>query len=86
MNRDLVIREIQASETKTHLLQILDEVERGETVIITRHGRPIALLTRPPATAPGPKLGTLRGKIRYNPGWDDPMTDEEFEEFSGGEL
>ena len=44
MNRDLVIREIQASETKTHLLQILDEVERGETVIITRHGRPIARL------------------------------------------
>ena len=38
------MREIQASEAKTHLPQILDEVERGETVIITRHGRPIARL------------------------------------------
>jgi len=36
------MRDIQASEAKTHLLQILDEVERGETVRITRHGRPIA--------------------------------------------
>ena len=36
------MREIQASEAKTHLPQILDEVERGETVRITRHGRPIA--------------------------------------------
>ncbi|HEV2100402.1 MAG TPA: type II toxin-antitoxin system prevent-host-death family antitoxin [Stellaceae bacterium] len=36
------MREIQASEAKTHLPQILDEVERGETVIITRHGRAIA--------------------------------------------
>lgn len=36
------MREIQASEAKMHLPQILDEVERGETVIITRHGRPIA--------------------------------------------
>jgi prevent-host-death family protein len=38
------VREIQASEAKTHLPQILDEVERGETVIITRHGRAIARL------------------------------------------
>jgi prevent-host-death family protein len=36
------MREIQASEAKIHLPQLLDEVERGETLIITRHGRPIA--------------------------------------------
>lgn len=38
------MREIQASEAKTHLLSLLDEVERGETLIITRHGKPIARL------------------------------------------
>jgi prevent-host-death family protein len=38
------MREIQASEAKTHLPQLLDEVERGETLIITRHGRAIARL------------------------------------------
>jgi prevent-host-death family protein len=38
------MREIQASEAKMHLPQILDEVERGETVLITRDGRPIARL------------------------------------------
>lgn len=37
-----IMRDIQASEAKTHLPQILDAVERGETVRITRHGRPIA--------------------------------------------
>jgi prevent-host-death family protein len=36
------MREIPASEAKTHLPSLLDEVERGETVIITRHGRAIA--------------------------------------------
>jgi prevent-host-death family protein len=36
------MREVQASEAKVHLPQLLDEVERGETLIITRHGRPIA--------------------------------------------
>ena len=38
------MREVQASEAKTHLPRLLDEVERGETIIITRHGRAIARL------------------------------------------
>ena len=38
------MREVQASEAKTHLPQLLDEVERGETIVITRHGTPIARL------------------------------------------
>ena len=36
------MREIQASEAKARLPQLLDDVERGETLIITRHGRAIA--------------------------------------------
>jgi prevent-host-death family protein len=38
------MREIQASDAKTHLPRLLDDVERGETLIITRHGRAIARL------------------------------------------
>lgn len=40
-----IMRTIQASEAKTHLLRLLDEVERGETVVITRHGKPVARLS-----------------------------------------
>ena len=36
------MREIKASEAKTHLSSLLDEVERGETLVITRRGKPIA--------------------------------------------
>jgi prevent-host-death family protein len=36
------MREIQASDAKAHLSRLLDEVERGETIVITRHGRAIA--------------------------------------------
>ena len=35
---------IGAYEAKTHLPRLLDEVERGRTVVITRHGRPVARL------------------------------------------
>ena len=33
---------IQASEAKTHFLRILDDVERGETITITRRGKVVA--------------------------------------------
>ena len=36
--------EIGAFEAKTHLSHLLDQVERGETITITRHGKPVARL------------------------------------------
>jgi prevent-host-death family protein len=48
IDRPKVMREIQASVAKTHLAQLLDEVERGETIVITRHGRAIARLIPDP--------------------------------------
>lgn len=35
---------IGAFEAKTHLSALLDRVEAGEEVVITRHGRPVARL------------------------------------------
>lgn len=35
---------VQASEAKTHLPELLDKVEQGETIVITRHGRAVARL------------------------------------------
>jgi prevent-host-death family protein len=43
------MREIQASEAKTHLPRLLDDVERGATLIITRHGRRIARIVPEPS-------------------------------------
>jgi len=36
------MREIQASEGQIQFSQLLDDVERGETMVITRHGRRVA--------------------------------------------
>ncbi len=38
------MREVGAFDAKTHLSEILDAVERGETIIVTRRGKPIAKL------------------------------------------
>jgi prevent-host-death family protein len=38
------VRTVGAFEAKTHLSALLEEVERGEEVVITRHGKAIARL------------------------------------------
>jgi len=43
------MREVGAFEAKNTLGALLDLVERGEEVIITRRGRPVARLVREPA-------------------------------------
>lgn len=38
---------VGAYHAKTHLAQLLDRVEKGERITITRHGRPVADLVPP---------------------------------------
>lgn len=43
------MREVGASKARTHFSALLDEVARGETIIITKRGRAVARLTPPEA-------------------------------------
>ena len=45
------MRSVPATEAKAHLAQLLSVVERGQSIAITRHGKPIAHLV--PAAAQG---------------------------------
>jgi prevent-host-death family protein len=38
------MKHVKSSDAKARFSELLDEVERGETVVITRHGKPIAHL------------------------------------------
>jgi prevent-host-death family protein len=49
---------VGAFEAKTHLSALLDRVEKGETITITRHGKPVAELA--PVT---PKLIPLGKRV-----------------------
>ena len=40
-------------QARTQLSQLLDEVEQGEIVTITRHGRPVAVLAPVESARPG---------------------------------
>jgi antitoxin (DNA-binding transcriptional repressor) of toxin-antitoxin stability system len=48
---------IGAHDAKTRLSELLDRVERGEEIVITRHGRAIARLSR---VTPGHDVAAAR--------------------------
>lgn len=43
------MRQVGVYDAKTQLPRLLDDVERGETITITRHGRPVARLVPVPS-------------------------------------
>lgn len=57
------MRTLQASEVKTHLLRILDDVERGESVVVTRHGKPVARIT-PERSSDNERVPRAREEMR----------------------
>ena len=69
--------EVSTAEAKNRLSELIRAVEDGEQVVITRHGRPVAQLARPPVEPRKARFDGMKGRIRLLPGWDDPMTEEE---------
>jgi prevent-host-death family protein len=55
-------RTVGAYEAKTHLPRLLDEVAAGETITITKHGVPVALLV--PATQARADLSSTIAQLR----------------------
>ena len=45
----MIVTSMSASEARAALPELLNRVENGEEVTITRHGRPVAVLVRPDA-------------------------------------
>jgi prevent-host-death family protein len=52
-------RSLTATEAKAKILALLDEVEAGDEIEITRHGRPVARLV--PASGPHALKGRFEG-------------------------
>lgn len=66
-------REITATQFKARCLRLLDEVaETGETLVVTKHGRPVARV-EPPL-----RPDDLRGSVKFN------ISDDELIHFSMG--
>ena len=52
-------------EAKTHLPQLLEGVVRGEKILITMHGQPVAMLVPPPREAKQDVKETVKEMLEF---------------------
>ncbi len=78
---------VNVGEAKTHLSRLLAQVEEGEEVVIARNGKPVAQLVpceREQAKPRGkPIFGSLKGKIKLDDSFFDPLPEEELRLWEG---
>lgn len=64
---------VNLADAKARLSELLDKVEAGEELVITRHGRPVARLTAVHAPKkPVPSLAAFRARM---PKWRQASAD-----------
>lgn len=59
-------------EAKTQLSRIVERVERGEEIVISRAGVPVAKLVPLTGVARRTGRGSLRGQLTLADDWDSP--------------
>lgn len=76
--------QVNIHEAKTQLSRLIELVEQGETVIIARHGKPVAELVR--VRRQGLPLGIAQDEPIVPPGdqWWQPLSPEEAEDWVEG--
>ncbi|MBC6448881.1 type II toxin-antitoxin system Phd/YefM family antitoxin [Actinokineospora xionganensis] len=63
-------------EAKTNLSRIIDRVEHGEEIIISRAGTPVAKVIPLPRKTRRSSYGILKGRIAVAGNWDSPEVNE----------
>jgi prevent-host-death family protein len=77
------VAQVSLYEAKTRLSRLVDRALRGDEIVITRHGRPVARLVPATRVRSPRRLGSLRGKIRVAADFDAPLSDEVLASFEG---
>ena len=70
--------DVSIAEAKNRLPELIRAVEDGEKIILTRHGKPVAQIAPPPPERRRIRLGGMRHRIQFLPGWDAPIDTDRF--------
>jgi prevent-host-death family protein len=74
---------VSVHEAKTHLSRLLREISQGGEVEITNRNRVVARLVPSEPPKKKPLLGALKGKIKLDDGFFDPLPEDELALWNG---
>lgn len=64
---------VTVSEAKAHFAELLKAVEAGKTIVVTRHGKPVARIQGVEDRVKLPRIGALKGQIWMADDFDAPL-------------
>jgi len=70
-------------KAKSQLSKLIEAVQQGETVIIAKAGKPVAVLGPLPAGTTKRVRGVLKGQIKLGPEFDEPLPADLLASFEG---
>jgi prevent-host-death family protein len=73
------VKQVNVHWAKTNLSRLLEAVDGGEEIVISRAGKPVAKLV--PFAAPGRRLGLDRGLVSIAPDFDAPLPPDVLSDF-----
>ena len=76
MSSEAVVPQFNIHDAKTNLSRIIDRVEHGEEIIISRAGTPVAKLVPLNPRAERTARGSLAGRLRLADDWDAPAVND----------
>lgn len=78
---------VTVHEAKTHLSRLLEEVEKGGEVVISRRDKPVARLVPirqvGPEVKPARRPGRMKGLIDIGPEFFEPLPEDELRLWEG---
>ena len=77
---------MNVQNAKTNFSSLLDRVVAGETIVVSRHNKPIAELRPLPKAIPMRTAGLLKGQIRWTENAFKPLDDNELADFDRSPL
>jgi prevent-host-death family protein len=73
------MKTITIHKAKTNLSRLIEDVSRGEEIIIARGKKPVAKLGPISDTSEQRKPGRLKGKFKLGPAFFEPLPPEELD-------
>ena len=84
LNRVMTMDTVSLQDLERDPAGLLDRVEAGECLVVSRGGRPVAELRPLTPAAPGPRpFGLARGSFTVPPDFDAPLPDDLLRAFEG---
>jgi prevent-host-death family protein len=64
---------VSIAEARNRFARLIRVVEKGEPVLITRRGKPVAQLIVPTQQRRKVVFGGMKDQVKLRSGWDDPI-------------